>query len=374
MLFRPPEGLPTLIPADVERIYRFLGALAQKIKSADFCFHAKISLHEDEGEGANSRFLRVNEIALRQNKKDVLRVQLKSGIVEHISSDLIDQKIIDFNHRVFDKCVNAQTTIFKIFQSKPIDYSKYYYPEIVRSIFHSVQTKVGSYFEEQALGHIGPLRAHPKRFYFLDTAYSGSAEGDLIVETLRENEDLRKNVNKWLDRFSININVSQLEEIIYRLSVRSEGNTFDLDITDVGFGISQVLPILVEGFIAPPGKMILIEQPEIHLHPKMQGELADLFIDIANVHTTSKKVQEQKYLIIETHSEYLLSRLRRRISEGAVSHSDVALYFVERKVGTQGSTVRGSYIQANGQFEWPEEFFEDDLNDTIAYLQNAMKK
>jgi predicted ATPase len=172
----------------------------------------------------------------------------------------------------------------------------------------------------------------------------------------------------------MNINVAQLQEIIYRLSIRSGEHDFDLDITDVGFGISQILPILVEGFISPPGKIILIEQPEIHLHPKMQGELADLFIDIANM--KPPRVGEEavdggntKYLVIETHSEYLLNRLRRRISERRISHSDVALYFIEKS--KSGSIVRGVPIPISGQFEWPEEFYEDDLNDTLSFLKNA---
>jgi predicted ATPase len=137
------------------------------------------------------------------------------------------------------------------------------------------------------------------------------------------------------------------------------------------------LPILVEGFTSPLGKTILIEQPEIHLHPKMQGELADLFIDIANVKPPKKDADSgiepelNRYLVIETHSEYLLSRLRRRISERRISHSDVALYFVEKS--ENGSRIRGVPIPVTGHFEWPEEFYEDDLNDTISFLQNAAK-
>jgi predicted ATPase len=217
------------------------------------------------------------------------------------------------------------------------------------------------------------LRAYPKRFYFLDAAYAGATEGDLIVEALRENEELRQKVNVWLERFSINIDVSQLEEIIYRLSVRSKGNAFDLDITDVGFGISQVLPILVEGFIAPMQKVILVEQPEIHLHPKMQGELADLFIEIANI-SQKTQLQGRRYVIIETHSEYLLNRLRRRIGEGLIRHSDVALYFVEKRADGKGSLIRGSHMPADGEFEWPREFFEDDLIDTMAFLRSVIKR
>jgi predicted ATPase len=107
----------------------------------------------------------------------------------------------------------------------------------------------------------------------------------------------------------------------------------------------------------------------------MQSELADLFIDIANLGIEKDaNDQNRRCLIIETHSEYLLSRLRRRIAEGKIRHSDVALYFVERGEGGLGSSVRGSYMPADGGFEWPEEFFENDLQDTLAFLKTAIKK
>jgi len=74
---------------------------------------------------------------------------------------------------------------------------------------------------------------------------------------------------------------------------------------DVGFGISQVLPIIVQGFLSKDDSITIIEQPEIHLHPMMQSDLADLFIDVIESTTTNGKI-----LFIETHSESILKRLR----------------------------------------------------------------
>ena len=187
-----------------------------------------------------------------------------------------------------------------------------------------------------------------------------------MIEALRENEDLRKQVNKWLVQFGVNVSVAQFQEIIYRLSVKSTENPFDLDITDVGFGISQILPILVEGFLSPLGKTILIEQPEIHLHPKMQTELADLFIDIANLNGKGAR----RYLIIETHSEYMLNKLRARVAQKTVSNADIAIHNIE-KVNSNAS-IKGIYVPDDGSFEWPAGFLETDLDDTLAYLRTRL--
>lgn len=133
----------------------------------------------------------------------------------------------------------------------------------------------------------------------------------------------------------------------------------------------------MEGLLAPAQRILIIEQPEIHLHPKMQAELADFLIDVANIKKTDKagerqeiKDKDKRAVLVETHSEYLLNRVRRRISDGDVSHSDVAIYFVEPSDSGAFATVRGVNVPANGAFEWPKEFYERDLEDSIEYLKN----
>ena len=90
-------------------------------------------------------------------------------------------------------------------------------------------------------------------------------------------------------------------------------------ITDVGFGVSQILPVIVLCYYVPRGSTIILEQPEIHLHPAVQAWLADVFIDAVN----TRGIQ----IILESHSEHLLTRLQRRIAEGAISPDKTALYF-----------------------------------------------
>src|SRR5262249_35020699 len=118
---------------------------------------------------------------------------------------------------------------------------------------------------------------------------------------------------------------------LYRAMVKRDPESPETSITDVGFGVSQVLPALVLLYYAPEGSTVILEQPEIHLHPAVQSALADAII------TTVKSRNIQ--VILESHSEHLLQRLLRRIAEGqdspypTISPKDLRLFFCQ---ATQG--------------------------------------
>jgi hypothetical protein len=127
---------------------------------------------------------------------------------------------------------------------------------------------------------------------------------------------------------------------------------------DVGIGISQVLPVLVMAY-GSQGKLLAMEQPEIHLHPALQAELADVFIEAA-------LGPRKNTFILETHSEHLILRLMRRIREGKVSSDDIGVVFVEPLA--RGSRFLDLRIDDEGQFidEWPGGFFEESFIEKFA--------
>ncbi len=124
---------------------------------------------------------------------------------------------------------------------------------------------------------------------------------------------------------------------------------------DVGIGISQVLPVLVMAY-GSHGKLLAMEQPEIHLHPALQAELADVFIEAA-------LGQRKNTFILETHSEHMILRLMRRIREGKISPDDIGVVFVEPLA--RGSRFIELRIDEEGDFidEWPGGFFEESFHE-----------
>jgi predicted ATPase len=153
----------------------------------------------------------------------------------------------------------------------------------------------------------------------------------------------------------------------YETRVKITPGGTDSSLIDVGFGISQVLPVLTMLLSAPEDSIILLEQPELHLHPSAQAHLADLFLHVAE----TRHLQ----LIIESHSEHILSRLQRRIAEAQsqfVAPDNIKMYFCQP--GADGSTIQPVQIDKYGQIaNWPPNFFGDIAGDLDAMAHAALE-
>jgi hypothetical protein len=128
---------------------------------------------------------------------------------------------------------------------------------------------------------------------------------------------------------------------------------------DVGFGVGQLFPILIQSFDS--ARTVLVEQPELHLHPRLQAELADLFITTAGLDAREPQyeVDGPNQWIIETHSEALMLRVQRRIREGHLLAEHVCVLYIEP--GKAGSRILELRLDDKGEFidEWPGGFFEE---------------
>lgn len=172
-----------------------------------------------------------------------------------------------------------------------------------------------------------------------------------------------------IEEFKVNPISEQRQE--YEVKVRTKGSIDWVDLPDVGFGISQVLPVLVQCFYAPQGSIILMEQPEIHLHPNAQSALADVMIDVINSRENGEARNIQ--LIIETHSEHFLRRLQRRIAEDVVPQEKVSAYFAN--ITKTPATLEPLQLDIFGNIHnWPENFFGDEMGDITEQAKAAMKK
>lgn len=227
--------------------------------------------------------------------------------------------------------------------------------------------------EFRNLFYLGPLREYPKRFYVTsgqapqDVGIRGERAVDVLwfshkTESKRIHK-IEEETRNWLKEFNIANNM-RLARVgkgnYYRVLIIDPATGVETNLADIGFGASQTLPIIIESFYAPPGSIILIEQPEIHLHPKAQSILGDLFIEASK--------EANRTFIIETHSEHILARIRRRIAEKKIDREKVAIYYFEPT--SDGTKISEVTLNEQGQYEWfPEGFFEEDVIEAFEHLK-----
>jgi len=232
--------------------------------------------------------------------------------------------------------------------------------------------------------YLGPLREYPKREYTWAGAQPADMgrRGELAIAALLASRDRGEKISRgkgvkrltleeyvawWLRELGL-IHRFRVEPIskdgnLYQVRVQQAPGAPEVLITDVGFGVSQILPVLALCYYVPEGSIILMEQPEIHLHPSVQAGLADVLIDAARI----RGVQ----IIIESHSEHLLRRLQRRVAEEKIQSDEVALYFCNMDEGT--SQLTHLELDLFGRIaNWPKDFFGDEFGEIAAMTEAAM--
>lgn len=238
----------------------------------------------------------------------------------------------------------------------------------------------------QALGavvYLGPLREHPERTYL----WSGveprdiGKRGELAVHALLASDNTRvrpragveggrqwlvDKVSTWLSRLGV------ADELVLERQGRSRHYGLVVvrghqraNLMDVGFGVSQVLPMIVLSHIVPRGATIIAEQPELHLHPRAQGGLAELMAEVAR----ERGVQ----FLVETHSEHVFRRLQTLMAAETVRPEDCALYFVDSGAG--GAELNRLEVDAYGRVaNWPRHFFGDTLGETEQQTRHMLER
>lgn len=257
--------------------------------------------------------------------------------------------------------------------------------EILRNYDRTLRKTLGG------LSYLGPLRTHPARHYVLDGVPGNSvgSRGEQAVQILfhdLETGNGRSPLLERLNEYCYNF------EIPYKFDLRNLGNAVTGDVivlsltdtrtnvrvgpADVGFGIGQLLPILIEGILVNErglsSRIVCVEQPEIHLHPRLQAAMADFFIDTSLIRegrSQQRSSQRQRggvQWILETHSEALILRLQRRIREKRISCEDVSVLYVDPR-GEKGAIIQELRLDEDGEFIdlWPDGFFVESLSEMM---------
>lgn len=242
------------------------------------------------------------------------------------------------------------------------------------------------------ISYLGPLRNHPQRIYQWsgDTPEDVGQRGESAVAAILAAEQDGRRLNKgprkptrafaqliaeWLkeikviDNFSVKPVAEGRKE--FEVLIKTQAWSPEVKITDVGFGVSQVLPALVQAFYCPPHSTVWMEQPEIHLHPQVQSDLADVFISA--VHASQDGKARDIQLIVESHSEHFLTRLQRRIAEEQIGPSEVAIYFCRNT--EDGAVLESLDLNLFGEISnWPTDFFGDQMGDLSARTIAAQRR
>jgi len=229
-----------------------------------------------------------------------------------------------------------------------------------------------------ATSYFGPFREIPQRSYAVSQFEKSEVFGTrgqnaylyLIKDSQTHEKQLIHSVSNWYQKnfegWGLDIQ-KDLQRPNYYVELVKENPKININITNVGQGMSQVLPIIVRAFYkAETPVTIIIEQPELHLHPAAHGNLAELFVN--------SLADKNKRYLIETHSQNFILRIRRLIAEGKFNKNNLALYWIDFDEEKNVSNINEIKVDDLGKVDfWPENIFRESLDEAIA-LRTAQKQ
>jgi len=307
-----------------------------------------------------------NDTSFSILKNFVKSKEIDTKLVEKATLLLRREMAILFNEEETE--INSQTDLLSEFASvaKTLRFISY--------LFKAIYTDLSNFSNQ--ITYIGPFRKDPERIYrdsensFKDVGKNGENASMLLRRAQQSRSELLNKVSSWFWKsMGVKLGIEEIENSnLFKLMVYNEDKSNGNNIIDVGYGIAQVLPIVTQIYFShhqdqevkrspyrlTSKKTFIIEQPELHLHPAAQANLADLFVE---------KVcsDKQSTFLIETHSEHLIRRLQVLIADKEIdlSYKDIAIYYVDKENGP-ASSVKNIRLNANGQFidKWPSGFFD----------------
>jgi len=344
--------------------------------SKKICLAYKSKKIEDHQEIILSKY------RLEENKKnlDLLKITKKNIDTSKFGKDFIlhshkieidREKFIPENFKLISNYENKLIT--------PIEL------QIPFSLFYNdfnIQNELKN--ELKNLRFLSPIRATPNRAYLhysddSNELLSDGSNSAHILWTKRnkkvklENKELNliDAVNQCINSLGLSqeITPERIGNLIYQLNLSEKSFNKKVSISDVGFGYSQILPVILIGLLNNNENLILVEQPEIHLHPSSAANLADLFLSF---------IEDKKRFLIETHSQEFINRLRLRVIENPELKSKINIVFIDQDK-ENGANTKQFQIDENGMFpEWPDGFIDESekLANAIlkARIQKAQKK
>lgn len=212
--------------------------------------------------------------------------------------------------------------------------------------------------------YLGAMRVPPERTYL----YTGerrqrigskgeNAANIIAMDNARggsRSQKIAKRLGEWLNKANMgeNIEIETISDRYYEIRIKHPKSSELQNFADTGYGNSQVMPVIIGGLNLEEYATYLLEQPEIHLHPRAQSELGDFFLHLYKNNNQS---------IIETHSEHMILRLQQHVAKSNIDPDDIIFYYVYST--DSGKKIKKLRVDEAGRFidEWPEGFFPERL-------------
>ncbi len=248
----------------------------------------------------------------------------------------------------------------------------------IKPIGNNIPNLINQLFEkiDFNIDYIGPIRENPARDIRISPVMNikSGTKGEytyqkLISSALTIDKDLINKVSNWyfsnFDEWSITIDKTR--EPVYHIEI--ENNSIKTNILDAGVGIVQSLPIVIRAMEkCSEQTLIIIEEPETHLHPAAHANLGEL------IFSSTQKDPLKKYFI-ETHSLNFIMRLRRLVAEGKLNKNNVSLYYVDFEKEETASKLKKIEIKEDGSVDyWPKGVFNEALEEAIAIRDTQLNK
>ncbi|WP_440944821.1 AAA family ATPase [Methanosarcina sp. T3] len=226
---------------------------------------------------------------------------------------------------------------------------RYYFNKILNLYSKINEDSVRFYenvrLEFENIKFIGPIRPTAFRAYDFKQTDEISCIDENEIQTIANNSTLQNEVLNILENLELAYKIKVTNNAItgtFIFELITHKKELEVNFADVGFGISQILPIIVQSLLADKDTMIAVEQPEVHLHPRVQAYLGNFFVQ-------SVKNGNGKYLI-ETHSDYLIERIRYCVADKKISSDDIIIYYIEYEETQHASLASKIEINSDGQY------------------------
>lgn len=313
------------------------------------------------------------EITLLSKSNDITNkyyVNIKNLVIRNTLYNIIN------NENIEATCYFEGINVTNLYADNPprdIDIQPVF--NFITTIFKNISSQF-----QYGIEHIAPLRYAPSRFYIADSSYSTvGISGENAIPLLNEvaertafnvlapennilnksasNYKINEVVNSWLNYVDMGkYSINKSDDEIIKLLVGNQS------IVDVGFGVSQILPIIIEGAVMPQYQTLLLEQPEIHLHPKAQMKIADYMLSLAI---------SNKNVIVETHSDHIINRIVRRCLENPNLIDKVSIIFLSKNQDGAAKIEPIRIDEHLGIDEAPKDFFDQYSSETDIIIKRG---